>query len=107
MLHLPEQERSRLIENIARNMLRDLMGENVHIITQLHFFEIEKEETDPEYYISDGYRHFDFWYNPRHDVIGQLSVGVADLYHRLSGWPGDKFKTARYLNQSFGIDALA
>lgn len=101
MQNLPEQERSRIIESAAKSMLRDLFGNNVTIMTQLHFFEIEKEETEPEYYISDRFKHFDFWFNPSHDVIAQLSVGLADLYHQISGIPGDKFSTALVIAQNY------
>lgn len=101
MLNLPEHERSKIIEKAARSMLRDLFGTNVIIMTQLHFFEIEKEETEPEYYISEGFKHFDFWYNPAHDVIAQLSVGIADLYHRVSETPGDKYATALKIAQKY------
>ena len=101
MQNLPEQERSRVIDEMAKSMLKMLFGGNVAVVTQLHYFEIEKEETEPEYYISDKYKHFDFWFNPAHNVVSQLAVGLSDLYHQLTGIPGDKYDTASTLAKSF------
>lgn len=86
------------IEKVAKSMLDELFGENVILTTQFEFLSIEgKLSLDPEYYYTERFKFFDFWYNPRHDWLPQLATAIADYYHALTGIAGDKIKTSEHL----------
>ena len=83
------------IEDVARFMLRQLFGDNVVLRTEFEFLRVEDKTTnEPEYYFTDHYRYFDFWYNPEHDWITQLAIAIADYYHQFTGFPGNVTHTA-------------
>lgn len=89
------------IEQTAQKMLTQLFGNNVILTTQFEFLSIDdKVSVEPEYYYTDRFKFFDFWYNPQQNWLPQLAFAISDYYHELSGTPGDKRTTASKLLQS-------
>ena len=92
------QNESCEVESTARFMLVQLFGENVRLATQFEFLPIkDKMALEPEYYFTDRFRFFDFWYNPDQEWLPQLAVAISDYYHSLTGIEGDKITTANHL----------
>lgn len=90
------------IEQVAKFMLDKLFGSNIILTTQFEFLSIDdKISVEPEYYYTDRFKFFDFWYNPQHDWVPQLALAISDYYHKLSGIPGDKRTTANALVNAF------
>ena len=87
------------VQNLSKLLVKELFGQNVLLMTNFCFFEIDKDETSVEYYISARCTHFDLWYDPdKDDVAFHLLLGLCDLYHRLTDIPGDYRETARKLH---------
>lgn len=80
-------ELTEYLKSVTRLFIQELFGHNVLLITEFHYFLIEKDfdQTKPEYYISNLYNHFDFWFDRNHDIISQLAYGVSDLYLQITG----------------------
>lgn len=86
------------IEKTAKKMLESLFGPNIILTTQFEFLCIEdKISLEPEYYYTERFKFFDFWYNPKQEWLPQLALALADYYHALSGQKGDIRKTANRL----------
>ena len=82
-------------------MLTQLFGNTVILTTQFEFLSIDdKVSVEPEYYYTDRFKFFDFWYNPQQNWLPQLAFAISDYYHELSGTPGDKRTTASKMLQS-------
>lgn len=61
--------------------LEYLFGRNILFITKFEFLEVSQKVTlEPEYYYTDGYKFFDFWYNPEQNWVEQLAEAIADFY---------------------------